>query len=177
MDKVGIAIVDVESLKQPPDVGCSGSSKMTSLSRKGSMDVERCIDEELDADESLLVVKVENLRRSLVPFKTLHAVLPTPNNTVFQNLGEGRNKRLNRLRFIHPRKVLLFFAAIHLYGRDILILEEVLWSLGYSSRISTQYYPLMTNKEGCPSQTMKCKISNNLYKHVDLWTYGLLDVG
>ncbi|XP_074588671.1 uncharacterized protein LOC141844537 isoform X2 [Curcuma longa] len=118
MDKVGNAIVDVESLMQPTDVGCSGSSKMTkALSRKGSMDVERCIGEELHADESLVVVKdvpsqVENLRRSLMPFKTLKAVLSSPNNTVFQNLGEGRNKRLNRLRFIHPRKVLLFFATM-----------------------------------------------------------------
>ncbi|XP_042374390.1 uncharacterized protein LOC121967920 isoform X1 [Zingiber officinale] len=129
MEKVGDAVVDMESLAQSPDECCSGSPKIPkALSRKSSMRPERHNGEELEVDETLkrLLVKVvpaqvEQLKQPLVPFKTLHAVQSVPNSPVPPDSGEGKNKRLNRLTFIHPRKILLFFATLSSVGTMVLI--------------------------------------------------------
>ncbi|XP_065002908.1 uncharacterized protein LOC135635626 isoform X3 [Musa acuminata AAA Group] len=120
MNEVGDVIIDVECLTQPPEICCSGSPKMSrkALSRKGSIRMERHTGGEQEAYDALknLVKAVpshmEQLKQPPVPFKTLQAAQSAPNSLAFSDLGEGRTKRLNRLTTIHPRKILLVFAAI-----------------------------------------------------------------
>ncbi|CAL9072428.1 unnamed protein product, partial [Musa acuminata var. zebrina] len=120
MNEVGDVIIDVECLTQPPEICCSGSPKMSrkALSRKGSIRMERHTGGEQEAYDALknLVKAVpshmEQLKQPPVPFKTLQAAQSAPNSPAFSDLGEGRTKRLNRLTTIHPRKILLVFAAM-----------------------------------------------------------------
>ncbi|XP_074586479.1 uncharacterized protein LOC141842156 [Curcuma longa] len=120
MDKVSNTVVDIESLGQPPDLCCSESPKIPkALSRKSSMRPERHNDEELEADESLKRFLVKVVPSQVEQLR--HAVQSLPNSPVFPDSGERKNKRLNRLNFNHPLKILLFFATLSSLGTMVLI--------------------------------------------------------
>ncbi|KAJ8486306.1 hypothetical protein OPV22_018791 [Ensete ventricosum] len=128
MDKVSNVVLDID-LTQPTELCCTGSPKMTKvLSRKGSIRMDKHNGEEQKADDASkkLVIKVvpslpeQQLKQPPVPFKSFQAVQFAPNSPVFQDMGEGRHKRSNRLT-IHPRKILLFFATMSSIGTMILI--------------------------------------------------------
>ncbi|XP_020574982.1 uncharacterized protein LOC110020980 isoform X2 [Phalaenopsis equestris] len=113
MDKAGNVIIDIESLKHPPpDKRCCGSSK--SLVRKSSCRMEK---QEMEEPSKNLFVKVlppllDQLKPPLVQNKALIAVPSVLNSPISADSGDGRNRRFQRWKTIHPRKILLFFATI-----------------------------------------------------------------
>ncbi|KAL6844382.1 hypothetical protein ACP4OV_026055 [Aristida adscensionis] len=126
MDRTANVVLDIEGLPQPPDKCCSGSPKMTrALSRKGSNRMERRGGDEQEQEDfaKKLIIKVvpSQIEQALVQNKALVAPHCTPCTPVHIDSGEGKNKRLNRLTSINPRRILLLFATLSSVGTTILI--------------------------------------------------------
>ncbi|KAI0510152.1 hypothetical protein KFK09_010752 [Dendrobium nobile] len=120
MDKAGNVVLDIESLKQPPDKRCSGSK---SLARKGSYRMEK---QETEEPSKNLFIKVlppqqDQLKLPLVQSKALITVPSVLNSPMSADSGDGRSKRFQRWTTIHPRKILLFFATMSSIGTMTLI--------------------------------------------------------
>ncbi|XP_020688486.1 uncharacterized protein LOC110103912 isoform X2 [Dendrobium catenatum] len=119
-DKAGNVVLDIESLKQPPEKRCSGSK---SLARKGSYRMEK---QETEEPSKNLFIKVlppqlDQLKLPLVQSKALITVPSVLNSPISADSGDGRNKRFQRWTTIHPRKILLFFATMSSIGTMTLI--------------------------------------------------------
>ncbi|KAL0918393.1 hypothetical protein M5K25_010399 [Dendrobium thyrsiflorum] len=120
IDRTGNVVLDIESLKQPPDKRCSGSK---SLARKGSYRMEK---QETEEPSKNLFIKVlppqlDQLKLPLVQSKAFITVPSVLNSPISADSADGRNKRFQRWTTIHPRKILLFFATMSSIGTMTLI--------------------------------------------------------
>ncbi|AQK47190.1 uncharacterized protein [Zea mays] len=121
------AVLDIESLPQPPDKCCSGSPKMIrALSRKGSNRMERRGggggEQEQEDLAKKLVIKVVPSQLEQQPLGQNKALVAPHCTPVLVDSGEGRSKRfISRFTSINPRKILLLFATLSSVGTTILI--------------------------------------------------------
>ncbi|KAG0461904.1 hypothetical protein HPP92_020380 [Vanilla planifolia] len=125
LNEAGDIVLDIASLKLLPNKSCSGNK---SLTRKGSYRMEKCDVDDQEAEEppkqlfiKLLPSQLEQLKQPLISNKALIAVPAVLNSPILADSRDGRTKRFQWFKAIHPRKILLFFATMSSIGTMTLI--------------------------------------------------------